>query len=266
MTDALYVADGDRFLPTPFTRGPWAADAQHAGPPAALLGRAIEGLEPRAGFAVARFTLEVLRPVPLAPLRVDAEPVATRRRVQFATATLSDDDGEVARASAWRIRTAESPLPEIGLGPFEAPLPDAAAEVEWWRPAWNPSYFDAVQWRLARGDVLRPGPAAVWMRLRVPLVAGEEPSPLARVLVVADSANGVSWELPLDRYLFVNTELTVHLTRMPDGEWVCLDARTRIDPGGVGLAESVLWDERGRIGNGAQALLVAGRGRPPRGV
>jgi hypothetical protein len=66
-------------------------------------------------------------------------------------------------------------------------------------------------------------------------------------------------ELPLPEYLFINTELTVHLARMPVGEWVCLDAVSRIGPRGVGVAQSVLWDERSRIGVSAQALLVAPR-------
>jgi hypothetical protein len=99
------------------------------------------------------------------------------------------------------------------------------------------------------------------MRLRVPLIPGERPSPLVRVLVVADSGNGISWALPFEESLFINTELTVHVARMPEGEWILLDARTRIGPEGIGLAESVLWDERGRIGRGAQSLLVDRRER-----
>jgi hypothetical protein len=129
-------------------------------------------------------------------------------------------------------------------------------------PAWGASYFTATEWRLAGGNVFAPGPAAVWIRMKVPLVEGEEPSPLARVLVAADSGNGISWEMGWDTHLFVNTELTVHLARMPEGEWVCLDARSRIGPHGIGLAESVLWDERGWIGRGVQALLVAPRSGP----
>ncbi len=128
-----------------------------------------------------------------------------------------------------------------------------------WDPGWNPNYFEAMQWRFARGGFLRPGPSAAWMRMGVALVEGEEPSPLSRVLVAADSGNGISVEFPIDRFLFVNTELTVHLARMPEGEWVCLDAVTRIGSTGVGLAQSVLWDERGRIGSGNQSLLVAPR-------
>ena len=97
------------------------------------------------------------------------------------------------------------------------------------------------------------------MRMRQPLVAGEEPSPLQRVLVVADVGNGVSAVLDWRRYLFINVDLTVHLERMPEGEWVCVDAVTLPQPNGVGTAESVLSDERGRIGRAIQTLLVAER-------
>ncbi|HEX2032281.1 MAG TPA: hypothetical protein VHL78_12950 [Actinomycetota bacterium] len=104
-----------------------------------------------------------------------------------------------------------------------------------------------------------PGPAAVWMRVGVPIVVGERLSPLDRLLVVADSGNGISWVVDMGAYLFVNTDLTVHLVRPPAGEWVCVDARTRVGPLGIGVSESVLWDERGRFGSGAQSLLVAPR-------
>lgn len=260
MTDAFYVPDGDRFAPTPWTRGPWDRDAQHAGPPAALVARAIEGLEPADGFQVARFTLEILRPIPLTPLRVEARVVRPGRRVQLAEASLEDELGEVARASAWRTRTSDDPVPAAGdeapsfAGPLDSPplpVPDTAWEGE--------SYFTAMEWRQAGGSFLEPGPAAAWMRMRVPLVEGEEPSPLTRVLVAADSGNGISSVTSPREYLFINTELTVHLFRLPAGEWVCLDAVSRVDPSGVGVAESILWDETGRLGRGNQSLLVARR-------
>jgi len=260
VTEAFYALDGDRFVSTNLTRGPWSAEHQHAGPPAALVARAIEALEPD-GLLVARFTLEVLRPLPLVPLRVETRMVKSGRRVQLVEASLlGDDDAELARASAWRIRPADEPVPEVGLEPPALPGPETSPESALYEPPWGESYFTATEWRLAGGAIAAPGPAAVWIRMRVPLVAGEEPSPLARVLVAADSANGISWELPWDTHLFVNTDLTVHLARMPEGEWVCLDARSRIGPRGIGLSESVLWDERGWIGRGAQSLLVSPRG------
>jgi hypothetical protein len=110
-----------------------------------------------------------------------------------------------------------------------------------------------------RGFFATPGPATVWGRMRYPLVEGEEPSPLQRVLVVADSGNGASSELDPRAWWFINPELSVHLHREPVGEWVCLDAVTHVSDGGVGLATSVLADEQGAIGVGAQALLVSPR-------
>lgn len=259
MADAFFVPDGERFVPTELTRGPWSPDAQHAGPPAALVARAMERIDPPE-LRMARFTLEVLRPIPLTPLRVEARPVRPGKRVQYVEAVLRDDDGEVARASAWRIRPAQQRMKEVELEPTPLPGPEAAdRDQPAWTPPWGESYFTGMEWRPAGGSLTDPGPAAVWMRMRYPLVPGEEPSPLTRVLVVADSGNGISWVTPLEEYLFINTELTVHLARMPEGEWVCLDARTRIGPEGVGIAESVLWDERGRIGAGSQSLLVGRR-------
>jgi hypothetical protein len=116
-----------------------------------------------------------------------------------------------------------------------------------------------VEWRTAAGEFMTSGPATVWMRMNGSLVEGEQPSPLTRVLVAADSGNGISMELSLDTHVFINTELTVHQFREPAGQWICLDARTRIGPNGVGLATSTLIDTTGRFGIANQALLVRPR-------
>lgn len=257
--EAFFVDHGDRFVPTEWTRGPWSADAQHAGPSAALVGRAIEALEPREELQVARLTLEVFRPIPLRPLSLRAAAVRTSRRVQLCRALLMDGETEVALATAWRIRPSEGVVPEVALDPVRLRRPGELLPTAVFDPWGGPSYFSAMEWRLATGGFLEPGPAAAWMRMRVALVEGEPASPLARVLAAADSGNGVSMVLPIERFVFVNTELSVHLVRMPVGEWVCVDARTRVASNGVGVAESVLWDEASRIGSGAQSLLVAAR-------
>jgi hypothetical protein len=178
--------------------------------------------------------------------------------VQYAQASLTSEGAEVARASAWRIRTSEKPMPEtpVQRPPFEGPggsqevVPDDAA---------GRGYFAAMEWRYAKGGWTERGPASVWMRMRMPLVEGEPIAPLSRVLSAADSGNGVSAVLDFRTLLFINTELTVHLMRMPDGEWVCIDAETRQDASGVGLSQSVIWDEQRRIGAGSQTLLVGPR-------
>ena len=96
--------------------------------------------------------------------------------------------------------------------------------------------------------------------MRIPIVEGEEPTPRQRVVVVADSGNGASNVLDWGRYLFINTELTVHFVREPVGEWVCLDAETVDRRRGVpGWRRTILSDRTGPVARGAQALLVAPR-------
>lgn len=264
MNDAFYLPDPDRpdrYLSTELTRGPWSPDAQHAGPPSALLGHAIERCEPREGFQVGRVAVEILGPVPLAPLTVETRVARPGRSVELVEATLSADRGPVMKANAWRFRRAE---PELELpeqfqptgarpGPETAPPPAPF-------PATQPvGFHTAIEYRFVSGSFTEPGPAVCWIRLKYPIVAGTTPSPLERTLAAADSGNGVSAVLDWSRFLFINTDLTVTLHRQPVGEWVCLDAVTHPQPSGLGMAESALFDEKGPLGRSTQTLFLAPR-------
>jgi hypothetical protein len=259
--DAFYERDGDRFRATELTRGPWDPGAQHAGPPAALLGYAMEALPEAAGFQVGRITCEILRSVPIAPVRVQARVARPGRRVQMLEAELSDVDGEVLmRARAWLIRASEVDVPpEATVGVEPLPPPEQAATTDFFPTGQEHGYHSAMDVRFLSGGWLRPGPATVWLRMRQPLVAGEEPTPLQRTLVVADVANGVSASLDFRRFLFINVDLTAQLERMPEGEWIGIDAVTLPQPSGVGSSDSVLFDRRGRIGRALQTLLISER-------
>src|ERR1035437_1173910 len=165
---------------------------------------------------------------------------------------------EVARAQAWRVlRTTQKIAPRQTPAPTTPPLPAESTPSA--ADGWVDGYLSAVEWRFTAGAFGQPGPATAWTRLRPPIVPGEPPSPLQRVLAVADSGNGISGELDLTKWHFINPELTVHLHREAVGEWICLEAQTAISPGGVGLATSVLSDLDGPIGVGAQSLLIAQR-------
>ena len=256
---SFFRGDGDVFEPTELTRGPWDPDSQHAGPPAALLGRAIERCGEGEGKHVGRVTFEVLRPVPMTTLTVSAEIVRPGRSVELVEASLSDGDGEVMLARGWRLKT--GPV-ELDPPPADEPPGHGPADgtpQDFFPTGVEVGYHTAMEYRFVTGAYLEIGPAVVWMRMRHPLVEGEEPSPLQRVLVAADSGNGVSAALDYRRFLFINTDLTVHLHRDPATDWVCLDAATRLDTAGVGMSDTLLWDERGRVGRAAQTLLVRER-------
>jgi Thioesterase-like superfamily len=187
---------------------------------------------------------------------------------------LLDAEGEVMRATAWLLRTDPVELPpglasedaaspaRVSRGPSGdrlPPGPEAGEESPFFDTGQRVGYHTAMEYRFVSGAFVEPGPATVWMRMRHPLIAGEEPSPLQRVLVAADSGNGVSATLDWTRYVFVNVDLTVQLHRVAAGEWVCLDAITVPEPSGVGLADTALYDQRGPIGRATQTLLVGER-------
>jgi hypothetical protein len=253
---AFFLPRGDgEWEATAHTSGPWDQQHQHGGPPAALLARAMRQVATDPEMTFARLAFDLLGPVPVGPVSVAARVARPGRSVELVEASLTADGREAMRASAWRVQSSETPSVN------DDEPPPARPEVETPLPkGWNESgYLRALEWRFARGGYDGRGPAVVWTRMRLPLVPGEEPDPLTRVLVLADSGNGASAELALDQWLFINPELTVHVHRPAEGEWICMDARTTISSGGAGLAESTLYDDRGPVARGAQSLLVRRR-------
>jgi Thioesterase-like superfamily len=251
--ESFYLAAGDCLIPTALTRGPWDAGSQHAGPPSGLLARALEACEPREGMQIGRVTVEILRPVPLEPLTVAARIVRPGRRVELLEASLDGPEGELMRARAWRLEAGAGGAP--GAAPAAGPA--EGRQRDFFPTGQEVGYHTAMEYRFVLGAFLEPGPATVWMRMGVPLVAGERPTGLQRVMVAADSGNGVSAALDLREHLFINTDLSVHLLRLPETDWVCLEAQTLV--GTSGMADTALWDERGRIGRAVQTLLVRPR-------
>jgi hypothetical protein len=252
------IAD-DRFEATPYTRGPWDARSQHAGPPAALLGRAVERQAGRDDLRVARLAFDIVRPVPVGRLAVSTRLVRSGRSIAIVEAELIPEGGPTAmRVTGLLIRTESEAAPAVAYGSGPE-FPDSGGEEAFFPVPYDIGYHTAMEYRFASGSFVGLGPATCWMRMRVPLVDGEEPSPLTRVLVAADSGNGISSVLDWRRYVFINPDLTVHLHRYPGGEWVCLNARTSIDPDGIGLTETALSDRTGPLGRAAQSLFVAPR-------
>lgn len=263
MSDAFYLPLGaGRFTSTEHTGGPWDPLLQHGGPPAALLARAIERESPQWPATVVRMSVDILGPVPVAEVEVRSRVLRPGRSVELVQAELDAGGRTSVRAQAWRVRREQLALPELPRShddPTLDPVPPFPDEDTALPPGWTGGYLHAMQWRVAGGDWADRGPATIWGRMGHPLVPDEQPSGLQRVMVVADSGNGVSNVLPLAGWLFINPELTVHIAAEPQGDWICLDARTRLDPKGFGLASSRLFDRHRLVGRGAQSLFVGPR-------
>lgn len=277
MTEAFYeileepdpgMAQFDaRLRSSPLTTGPWGPGLQHAGPPAALLARAVRrlGSAPERALA-ARLSFDILAPVPVADLVLTARMLRPGRRVALAQADLAEaaePDRPLMTVRAWLVRQlgpqdAVPGLPATSTGRAPAP-PDPWVPMV--RPVgWHPGYLDAIDWHWVSGSLEEPGPAEVWTRLRGRLVDIEAPDPLDRLVAVADSASGISAVASPTTLLFVNTDLTLHLTRQPVDEVIWMRARTWLDGSGIGRTTGEIGDGAGTVATSAQCLFVASQG------
>jgi hypothetical protein len=255
----LFQADGDHYVPTEHSRGPWSPDLLHGGPVAALLAHELD--DGSADWFPARFTADFMRPLAIAPMRITTDVVREGRRARLVDAELRSGDKLVARATLQQVRVAEVPVDADGPAKtWTATRPDPPEA----RPRSQMTLTEggvafhatSVEHRTYDGLLTAVGPANDWIRVDLPLLPGVELGRLGRVVAAADFGNGVSSSVPFDRYTFVNADLTVHLFRLPVDEWVLLEAVTSAADDGVGLAESALSDRLGRIGRSCQSLAI----------
>ncbi|MCW2549300.1 MAG: hypothetical protein JWN96_3760 [Mycobacterium sp.] len=276
LPDAFFIASGHgHYQATRATQGPWDPNAMHGGPPAALLAtlatqRAME-LSPT--LRLTRLALDFMGGLPVADLKATVTVPRPGRRVALVEATLSAEGRSVAVGRAWFINSDPGPHPTGKKRPVDLASPDRpGAEIP---PLATPpplpgaqpqrffvghpgfGYGEASEWRFTSGSFDAPGPAGVWARMRIPLIAGEPLTGLARLLVLADAANGISGDLPWGKWMFIPPGMTMTMLREPVGEWVHLAARTTLGTDGIGLCHGQLGDETGPVAIVSQPLLVA---------
>ncbi len=249
--------DTNLFDSSEWTRGPWSPMHQHGGPPSALLAGRMEHLAGD-GFRVMRVAVELPRPVPIGRLRLECAVRRNGRTVKVVEGRIIDSDGRVVlvgEALALAGGEVDEPPPPPRM---DQTLPEDATPTVFPFFADGPSYSTATELRLGRGE-FGDGDVMAWMRMRAPLLEDRAPSPLERVLVFADSGNGLSFRGDFRRQAFINADLHLALHRVPQGEWIGLGARTDYDSEGRGLAQTQLYDVEGPVGRGLQTLLIRRR-------
>jgi hypothetical protein len=260
---AYYVPGPDgAFAPTRATESPWSSDAQHGGPPTALLAHVMRTRHPAGGMRIARITVEFLGAIPRVPLTADSQVVKDGRRVRLLEGRLLASGKPMALARAWQISANGEGGVAVDRLPAQAPPPIPEAQPQHGQGGlpnfehWG--YGESIEWRWVHGPFESPvGEAAVWARPRVPLVLGQPGHPQDLALIVADSANGISGPFDPRELLFIPPAVTVTLHRHPAGEWICLAAATMLAPDGLGSTLGTLSDAAGVVGSVAQPLLVS---------
>ena len=257
LPSALYRPLGDdAYEATELTIGPWSADAQHGGPPAALLGREVERRSGIPGGQTVRLAFDILGPVPVGRLQLSSRVLRPGRRVELVEATLDAGDRPLMRVTAWRTRTAAGPDGPAEPAPH-TPEDGRPGDLRFFRQ--DVAYHRALDWRVVSGDFTRPGPAAAWTRPLCALVEGEPMTPLEHLLVMTDASSGLSSVLDWSTTSFANVDLVVALRRPPRGRWLATDAVTHLGGSGTAQCFAALYDADGLVGRSSQSLLVEPR-------
>lgn len=249
-------ADGglSRYLSTDHTRSNWSGEIQHGSPPLALLTKAVEESLPP-GMRIGRLSMDILGAVPVGEVTVRAWTERPGRRICLLAAEMTDPSGRaVARLSAWALATSDTA--DVATDRYPPLVEGRTAPLEWAWPE-TAGYLDAVQWRPQRGQ--SAGAAVYWLRPLTGLVDDEATTALQRLTMVVDSANGIGGVLDPEHFIYMNTDTTLHLHRLPHGQDFGMRARGSIGPDGIGVTTAEIFDTEGFVGTSAQTLLVQRR-------
>jgi Thioesterase-like superfamily len=254
---SLYRRDGNRYVPTALTTGPWRPDAMHGGAPSALIGYLVSGATEE-GELVARVQIDLEQPVPLEPLRGTAHRRQISKRVAHLDIELHTGAARVVSAKALLMR--QEPVALVAHDESPTHRPDQFSGMDWSSlyPGSNPIFVrDAVEHRIVRGGYGVPLPSAAWLRLTVPVVHGHQPCALSQLLAIADFGSPLSQTDAIGPGLaLINVDVNVTLFREPVGPWFYVDGVGHVGPGGIGLAVSQLSDYEGMLGVITQSQIA----------
>ena len=252
--EAIFRVDGAHVVTSPDAAGPWDPNMQHGGAQASLVVWAAERIPAAVPMQIARVTIDLMRPVPVAPLTLETEVLREGRKIQLCAVRLFANGILTVGATVLKIKKQAQPLPDDVIEP---PLDVPAPEQSRIEPQ-NSPFGLGMTIRAARGRFGGLGPGAIWYRADRPLIEGFPISQAMRAVAASDFCNASS-ALDYRKWTFLNADLTVSMAREPVGEWILLDAVSWIGPDGAGLATARLADMRGYFGRCAQSLVVEKR-------
>jgi hypothetical protein len=271
---AVFELDGEQLVPSALARGPWYPGTQHGSAMLGLLARAIERHPSSRSAQVVRFTADMMRAAPMAPVTTATRVVRTGRSMEILEARLEADGETFARASAVRFRIegidVANQTPRYGTGRFALPAIGELPRAPELPTGGAVAFHHALEFRPALGSEA----PAVWFRVKCPLVAGETLSPFVRVALTADwtysvpfmhqiFAHGGAEDPPDRRFSTINPDTSINLHRPMQGQWLCLDSHIHYDDLGAGSAMAYLQDEQGPIGHASQCILIRGADKRP---
>ena len=251
----LFARDGAVYTPTALATGPWDRRLQSGVVLNALIAHEIERTPCPVPMVTSRLLLDIVRPTLMAPVETRVAIVREGKRLQLLDVELVQDGRITVRASALRVRVDESPGT---MAPCHALPPPGLPSLNGERSPMR----DIIETRLESGGLMVRGPGVVWARMTGDIVPGVPISPFVQLAMAADFGSGTSSFVDWREWSFANVDISLHLTRMPAGEWVRIAAETDSAGNGIAVVHSRLADERGEIGHAHQTLFLDRRQKP----
>ncbi|AYF77875.1 thioesterase family protein [Nocardia yunnanensis] len=242
---AFFTVENGRYTATQMAVSAWS-DAQLAGTAVCgLLAHRLETHNPGPGFVPARFTVDLFSPVRSEPIEVHSSIARDGRRIRVADASIVQDGQVRARATVNFLAAAAEPpgqlwRPDRG----ELPIPDEPLDG----PYGNPPLFKSgdLDWTHDFASGVNALRKAAWHNVPA-IVSGLEPTPFERAAFVADCANLVcNWGTGGVGY--INSDVTLSLSRLPEGRELGLLAQDHVSAAGIGIATALLYDRTGPLG------------------
>ena len=249
--DILHLFDhvDGAYVPTALATGPWDKRMQSGVVINALVAHAVEQTPSLVPMVTTRLVTDILKPAWMAPVQTRVEVIREGTRLQLLQIELLQQGVPIVRASALRVRLAESPATPF---PIHAVAPEGLPSLNRRRSAMNA----ISETRLEAGGLDEIGPGLVWSRIRGDIVPGTPISPFVHTAMAADMGSGTSSYVDWREWTYANVDISLHLARMPQGEWVRVAAVTESAGNGLAVVDTRLADEHGEFGHAHQTLFL----------
>ncbi len=242
---ASFTPDGDRLMPSLLAASPWSDEMVNGHHIGGLVAWGVQRDAPDPDLQLSRLTVDMVRAVPMRPLRVQTRPGREGRRLRVLDVSVLDGDVEVIRGSALLLRRSEHPDEEPWAPePWNVPAPE---QIEG-------SSGGKMSWEIRRIPGGEDGRGRVWMRETSEFVAGQPLTPMLRAALMADFTNPLANSGPAG-LAFINADVTMYLARDPRGEWIGMESAGHLGADGVAFGTTWMYDQDGRIGHCVAAAL-----------
>lgn len=243
--------DNGLFVPTRASRSPWRRGAVNGVAVAGLLMHLAETVESPVPMLPAHVTIDILRPVPNAPIPTKAVVTRPGKKLQMVESYLLADGEPVARARVLRVREMASPSLDA---PLALPPPEDAPGEPFMHE--GSPMAALIETRLISGGRHGLGSGATWARFRSDLAPGVPVSGVVAAAMVSDFGNGLARVVDRHAWSFANVDISLHMVRRPVGEWLLIEGDGQLQGLGVGLSNMRLSDRGGAFGRAHQTLFI----------